>query len=549
MPPSKTANSAVLKKRPSRQRIVATESDSDDESPVQAAAPASPQPSVEEDSSVSAEGPGSGGSDSSLTPAPSPEQMKKVSTKIQAVPKAKDAEKEKEGDDIRDLAMPVSDIARGSVTIKGRQTRARTRMSEIGSAENSEAPSSAPTPAPPAEDVDVLAVHKSTEKDSGNTSPKKINLKLKIGGAAATKIAAPVEDDTESEREKSAMKMKSDMEKKSGKRTSRSIDDEGLEDAGLKRAKMKKVGKAKNESKGTEGDGEGEVKARIEEGKKPTKTKKKSRRIVVDDEDEDVASTTNPSMTEIPTAPTPKPTSPARSLSPVKVPKSSNKLPSSSEAKNKSPVAEPSTPSVPAPNAATGKPKPKPKAITKLEGTEASHKKTPSTGSVNGTPQNKLLTAKKTPSSNIKRPPGSVNSTPVNSTPKVKPTALGGSLLAQTLNVLNSKQGKDEKEGAISKEDKREKERKERGRFGWYDEWMLSASEQKEFDESRAKREAERKKRDAYGANMLNLQEGQDACRVDNTQPSPAIFDRLDPKEINTRNDLPSQMLQRLLGF
>lgn len=472
MPPSKSAKSAVLKKRPSRRRIVATESDSDDESPVQAAASTSPQPSVEEDSSVDAEGPGSGGSDSSLTPAPSPEQVKTVSTKIQAVPKAKDVEK-KEGGDTGDLMAPVSDMAKGSVTRKGRQTRARTRMSEIGSAENSEAPSPAPTPVPPAGDVDALVADKSTELDSGNTSPKKISLKLKVGDATTTKVTAPVEDEMGNEREKSALKMKSDMEKKIGKRTSGSIDDEGLEDVGLKRAKVKKIGKTKNDSKGTEDDGEGRTKARMEEEKKPTKPKKKSKRIVVDHEDEDVASTPEPSMSEIPTTTTPKPTSPARPLSPVKASKSSNKLPSSSQAKDKSPVTESSTLSVPASITATAKPKPKPKAITKLEGTEVSHKKTPSAGSVNGTPQNKLLNAKKTPSGNIKRPSGSATSTPVNSTPKVKPTALGGSLLAQTLNVLNSKQGKDERESAKGKEDKREKERKERGRFGWYDDWVL----------------------------------------------------------------------------
>ncbi|KIR77573.1 hypothetical protein I306_05308 [Cryptococcus gattii EJB2] len=548
MPPSKTAKSAALKKRLSRRRIIATESDSDDESPVQATAPASSQQSVEEDSSVSAEELGSGGSDSSLTPAPSPIQVKRISAKTQAVPKAKDVEKEEEGD-TGDVAASVSDTAKGPATRTGRQTRARTRMSEVGSAENSEAPSTAPTPAPPAEDIDAFAAHKSTGKDLGNISSKKISLKVKVGGATATKITASVEDDIEGEREKPVMKMKNDMEKKNGKRTSGSVDEEGLEDAGLRRAKMKKVGKVKDDTKGTESDDEDEVKPKMDEEKKPTKIKKKSKRIVIDGENEDVASTPDPSMAEITTAPTPKPTSPARALSPVKTSKSNDKPPSSSKAESNSPVVESSTPSVPAPNAASGKPKPKPKAITKLEGTEVSHKKTPSAGSVNGTPQNKLLSAKKTPSGNIKRPSGSTTSTPTNSAPKVKPTALGGSLLAQTLNVLNSKQGKDEKEIAKGKEDKREKERKERGRFGWYDEWVLSASEQKEFDESRAKREAERKKRNAYGANMLNLQGGQDAFRIDNTQPSPAIFDRLDPKEINTRNDLPSQMLQKLLGF
>ncbi|KIR54844.1 hypothetical protein I315_02726 [Cryptococcus gattii Ru294] len=549
MPPSKTAKSAALKKRLSRRRIIATESDSDDESPVQATAPASSQQSVEEDSSVSAEELGSGGSDSSLTPAPSPIQVKRISAKTQAVPKAKDVEKEEEEGDTGDVAASVSDTAKGPATRTGRQTRARTRMSEVGSAENSEAPSTAPTPAPPAEDIDAFAAHKSTGKDLGNISSKKISLKVKVGGATATKITASVEDDIEGEREKPVMKMKNDMEKKNGKRTSGSVDEEGLEDAGLRRAKMKKVGKVKDDTKGTESDDEDEVKPKMDEEKKPTKIKKKSKRIVIDGENEDVASTPDPSMAEITTAPTPKPTSPARALSPVKTSKSNDKPPSSSKAESNSPVVESSIPSVPAPNAASGKPKPKPKAITKLEGTEVSHKKTPSAGSVNGTPQNKLLSAKKTPSGNIKRPSGSTTSTPTNSAPKVKPTALGGSLLAQTLNVLNSKQGKDEKEIAKGKEDKREKERKERGRFGWYDEWVLSASEQKEFDESRAKREAERKKRNAYGANMLNLQGGQDAFRIDNTQPSPAIFDRLDPKEINTRNDLPSQMLQKLLGF
>lgn len=520
MPPSKTAKSAALKKRLSRRRIIATESDSDDESPVQATAPASSQQSVEEDSSVSAEELGSGGSDSSLTPAPSPIQVKRISAKTQAVPKAKDVEKEEEEGDTGDVAASVSDTAKGPATRTGRQTRARTRMSEVGSAENSEAPSTAPTPAPPAEDIDAFAAHKSTGKDLGNISSKKISLKVKVGGATATKITASVEDDIEGEREKPVMKMKNDMEKKNGKRTSGSVDEEGLEDAGLRRAKMKKVGKVKDDTKGTESDDEDEVKPKMDEEKKPTKIKKKSKRIVIDGENEDVASTPDPSMAEITTAPTPKPTSPARVLSPVKTSKSNDKPPSSSKAESNSPVVESSIPSVPAPNAASGKPKPKPKAITKLEGTEVSHKKTPSAGSVNGTPQNKLLSAKKTPSGNIKRPSGSTTSTPTNSAPKVKPTALGGSLLAQTLNVLNSKQGKDEKEIAKGKEDKREKERKERGRFGWYDEWVLrlgfmihllsnrnanecdSASEQKEFDESRAKREAERKKRNAYGVSI-----------------------------------------------
>lgn len=477
MPPSKTPKSAVLKKRPSRRRIIATESDSDDESPRQAPAPASSQQVVEEDSSVSAEEPGSGGSDSSLTPAPSPIQVKRISAKTQAVPKAKDVEKEEEEGDTGDVAASVSDTAKDSATRTGRQTRARTRMSEVGSAEDSEAPSTAPTPAPtpapPAEDIDAFAVHKATGKDLGNTSSKKISLKVKVEGATATKITASAEDDIEGEREKPVMKMKSDMEKKNGKRTSGSVDEEGLEDAGLRRAKMKKVGKVKDDTKGTEGDGEDGVKPRMDEEKKPTKIKKKSRRIVVDGENEDVASTPDPSMIEIATAPTPKPTSSARALSPVKASKSNDKLPSSSQAKSNSPGVESSTPSVSAPNAATGKPKPKPKAITKLEGTEVSHKKTPSAGSVNGTPQNKLLSAKKTPSGNTKRPSGSTTSTPTSSAPKVKPTALGGSLLAQTLNVLNSKQGKDEKEIAKGKEDKGEQERKERGRFGWYDEWVL----------------------------------------------------------------------------
>lgn len=473
MPPSKTPKSAVLKKRPSRRRIIATESDSDDESPRQAPAPASSQQVVEEDSSVSAEEPGSGGSDSSLTPAPSPIQVKRISAKTQAVPKAKDVEKEEEEGDTGDVAASVSDTAKDSATRTGRQTRARTRMSEVGSAEDSEAPSTAPTPAPPAEDIDAFAVHKATGKNLGNTSSKKISLKVKVEGATATKITASAEDDIEGEREKPVMKMKSDMEKKNGKRTSGSVDEEGLEDAGLRRAKMKKVGKVKDDTKGTEGDGEDGVKPRMDEEKKPTKIKKKSRRIVVDGENEDVASTPDPSMIEIATAPTPKPTSSARALSPVKASKSNDKLPSSSQAKSNSPGVESSTPSVSAPNAATGKPKPKPKAITKLEGTEVSHKKTPSAGSVNGTPQNKLLSAKKTPSGNTKRPSGSTTSTPTSSAPKVKPTALGGSLLAQTLNVLNSKQGKDEKEIAKGKEDKGEQERKERGRFGWYDEWVL----------------------------------------------------------------------------
>ncbi|WVF67545.1 hypothetical protein IAT40_002301 [Kwoniella sp. CBS 6097] len=123
------------------------------------------------------------------------------------------------------------------------------------------------------------------------------------------------------------------------------------------------------------------------------------------------------------------------------------------------------------------------------------------------------------------------------------------SLLGNTLALLQgtgtttgTPKGKD---GKKDKETKKETPRAVR-KGGWAEEWVLTAEQRKEFEATRTEREAERKKRDQWLVDPVNLQEAKDTYRVDSMQSRTIEV----PGSMGIRTEgMASQAIRSLLGF
>ncbi|OCF32752.1 hypothetical protein I316_05673 [Kwoniella heveanensis BCC8398] len=123
------------------------------------------------------------------------------------------------------------------------------------------------------------------------------------------------------------------------------------------------------------------------------------------------------------------------------------------------------------------------------------------------------------------------------------------SLLGNTLAILQgtgsaagTPKGKD---GKKDNEIKKETPRVVR-KGGWTDEWVLTAEQRKEFESHKAEREAERKKRDSWRVDPVNLQEAKDTYRVDSMQDRTIQV----PGSMGIRTEgMASQAIKSILGF
>ncbi|WVQ95082.1 hypothetical protein IAU59_002176 [Kwoniella sp. CBS 9459] len=142
--------------------------------------------------------------------------------------------------------------------------------------------------------------------------------------------------------------------------------------------------------------------------------------------------------------------------------------------------------------------------------------------------------------------PAGAGGTPVQPS---KPAASGMSLLGNTLALLQgtgtttgTPKGKD---GKKDKEVKKETPRPVR-KGGWAEDWVLTAEQRKEYEAHRAEREAERKKRDQWRVDPVNLQEAKDTYRVDSMQSRTIGV----PGSMGIRTEgMASQAIRSVLGF
>ncbi|ODO11026.1 hypothetical protein I350_01626 [Cryptococcus amylolentus CBS 6273] len=453
-----------------------------------------------------------------------------------------------------------------------------------------------PVPAEPISPQAELVPEKLPEPLSDATErkePRKENVKLKTG--ATDKIFTPGlpldQDDLPGQPEKEG--------KKQGKRTSGYMT-EGDVDEGVKRPKMGIVREASEKMETEEGTGTATEKAedrslsaderpkpreQEEEGQAPKATeqlpnegsktdslkrsvslkKKKSRQQILseDESDEDIASTPaasrNKSSATIhapsssPHAAKPLPSSPRASATPSPPRRSAKSVPH----KKQTPGHPSSTPahaksSTKAATGVTAKPKPKPKAVAKLESSSgAPAKKTPTSSPASSTPAGAKPPVKKV---TAKRPVQSNGSTPASSTPKMK-AATGSvpSLLKQTMGSLRhakTDDGKRVNEGSKDQEERDKQSRRGKGDRG--DGWVMTPDERKQYEATRGQREAERKVRDSWNVRPINLQETQDAWHIYCDQP-PALnykagWDDNLPDSIKTE-DVASSVLRNVLGY
>ncbi|WVQ71988.1 hypothetical protein IAR50_001532 [Cryptococcus sp. DSM 104548] len=426
--------------------------------------------------------------------------------------------------------------------------------------------------------------------------PKKHSVKIKIGPTA--KLATPgLPLDQEEPFARPAKEGK-----KQGKRTSGYMT-EGDVDEGAKRVKVGQVkeklevtGEAEDEASSTvtqkarEKKGVADEPQKRKEHKKEGKTpeaaekpleeeskaepikrsvslkKKKSRQQILSEDESDENNASTPATTHSKTpgtirAPSPSPpaarskalphspgmdtpSSPKRSAESVSHKKQTPSHPSSTPAHAK--------PSTKATAGVTAKPKPKFRAVSKLESSsEAPAGKTPTSSPASSTPVGAKYLGKK---SAVKRPAQGSGSTPVLNTPKVKAAAGNvSSLLKQTMGSLKHATADDGKRGSKGAKNHPEKERESRkGKDGRGEDWTMTPDERKQFEATGAQREAERKIRDSWNMRPVNLQETQDAWHIYCDQP-PALNYKTDddnppPDSIATEN-VASSVLRNLLGF
>ncbi|WVN86324.1 uncharacterized protein L203_101487 [Cryptococcus depauperatus CBS 7841] len=478
-------------------------------------------------------------SDSSLTPPPPVQEEKK---------------KEEDGSAGGGRAGKVKQV---EPKIKPERKISNKRMDENGegmerpnastSERKSKGKKSRGTPDPVVDDGSA-GVTSNSHKHSQKLHASKPKLSIDDSGAPARPKKPEVDNETaQSESIKLVLKTKN-------KRMSTNIESSVFEEAPKKSklGKANKMGKVYSSDKEDVGVEKNKSKGKPKEGQisRPPPRKKPSRRVVLDDDDE--PTTPEKSLSSSKRNPLKsKETSPTKiklpSSSPAHIPSSPDKLPIKtppvSQNSNKASlpskasvlsIAEPS-------NAASAKGKTQ--TLTRLEdiisntpGKKGSHSDSLQTK----TPHNKN-------SVSVKHTLGTTTGTPVSSIHKIQAAAPKSGLLAQTLGTLAqqaSAKGKDDKK----KDQEKERSRNENGRmWGWEGDWALSTSEQREFNESRQQREVERKKRNAYAKNPINLQESEDAFKADKAEPD--VFKSLKRAKQVTTTGLPSEMLHSLLNF
>ncbi|TYJ58030.1 hypothetical protein B9479_001123 [Cryptococcus floricola] len=451
-----------------------------------------------------------------------------------------------------------------------------------------------PVPAEPISPQAELVPEKLPEPLSDATErkePRKENVKLMTGATDKTSTPGlPLDqDDLPGQPEKEG--------KKQGKRTSGYLT-EGDVDEGVKRPKMGIVREdsekmeteegtgtvtEKAEDRSIAGDERPKTREQEEEGQAPKATeqlpkeeskteslkrsvslKKKSRQQILseDESDEDIASTPAASRNKTsatirapsssPPAAKPLPSSPRASATPSPPRRSAKSVPH----KKPTPGHPSSTPahaksSTKAATGVTAKPKPKPKAVAKLESSSgAPAKKTPTSSPASSTPAGAKPPVKK---ATAKRPVESNGSTPTSSTPKMK-AATGSvpSLLKQTMGSLRhakTDDGKKANEGSKDQEERDKQSRRGKGDRG--DGWAMTPEERKQFEATRGQREAERKVRDSWNVRPINLQETQDAWHIYCDQPPALKYKAGDdnlPDSIKTEG-VASSILRNVLGY
>ncbi|WVW85473.1 hypothetical protein I302_107511 [Kwoniella bestiolae CBS 10118] len=149
-------------------------------------------------------------------------------------------------------------------------------------------------------------------------------------------------------------------------------------------------------------------------------------------------------------------------------------------------------------------------------------------------------------------PPSKVTAGP-SGTPNAKPSGHGIGLLGNTLALLQGTGGTP-KAKDTSKKDGSAKDKKDstgspqvtKRRGGWADEWVLTPEQEKEYAASKGQREAERKKREEWRKNPVNLQEAKDIYKVDSMQPRTIAV----PGAMGIQTSgKPSEVAAALLGY
>ncbi|WWC90510.1 uncharacterized protein L201_005446 [Kwoniella dendrophila CBS 6074] len=125
----------------------------------------------------------------------------------------------------------------------------------------------------------------------------------------------------------------------------------------------------------------------------------------------------------------------------------------------------------------------------------------------------------------LKKPINSNNKAGQAGTPvaTAKPSAHGIGLLGNTLALLqgtsSTPKAKDPSKKDNAGKDVKKDTPKITRRGGWQDEWVLTAEQEREYAASKAQRETERKRREEWRINPVNLQEAKDSYRIDAIQP------------------------------
>ncbi|WRT68544.1 uncharacterized protein IL334_005521 [Kwoniella shivajii] len=349
---------------------------------------------------------------------------------------------------------------------------------------------------------------------------KKPKISLKISKPKASRSHSPVPSKTDNKDNAAVPILAEDV--KGSKKKEGDINTKTSENMGKKEVSDVSIPKKKGKGKRVQSDYSSTDSEEEEERIK--KSKKKAHRVVHDeDEDEDLpkkkAGKTPKAAGEITKSEDPhmpKSTSISKTASNTGLTEGSKeRLPSKSPDKRDSVQSSP-------PRAQQIKKKPRPSEPIK----SALKKEVSAIGS--DTPVNKsegLARSKSTSQlvssaeGSIKKPlppkkpvpkPGQ-SGTPV---PAVKASGHGIGLLGNTLALLQGTSTPKAKEG---KDLKKETPKPVR-RGGWTDEWVLTPEQEREFAASRPRREAERKEREEWGNDPVNLQEAKDIYRVDSMQ-------------------------------